>query len=385
MGFAMLRPVGNRVPLPVGRDNGHYPWPAYQTELLNSGTAALSLALRAAKRQKPEIAEPEAIFPAYVCPDLVAAAVAAGVNPVLVDLAKDSPWMAPQNVQGAVSDNTIAIIAVNFLGRLVPLEPLRRVADDYGLTLIEDSAQAIPPSSADNALADFVVLSFGRGKPVNLMGGGALLFKDKDAASVASLLEGLPVHTVLCTPAWYLKRALFHTLMGRFLYGIMLRIPMLHLGETRFHPLGEMTRQTIPPGIVLNGISAFERSVANSRELQEGLGFLVEQGWVLLSNEQDGALQAAGQRINKVLRFAMLAPDRNERDRALNALQRAGIGANELYGVTLPMVEGISNHLGPSPGNFPHARDFAERLITLPSHDGVTLADIQTMARVLKR
>ena len=191
MGFAMLRPVGNRVPLPVGRDNGQYPWPAYQTELLNSGTAALSLALRAAKRQKPEIAEPEAILPAYVCPDLVAAAVAAGVKPVLVDLAKDSPWMAPQNVQGAVSDNTIAIIAVNFLGRLVPLEPLRRVADGYGITLIEDSAQAIPPSSADNALADFVVLSFGRGKPVNLMGGGALLFKDKDATSVASLLEGL--------------------------------------------------------------------------------------------------------------------------------------------------------------------------------------------------
>ncbi|MCA0911878.1 DegT/DnrJ/EryC1/StrS family aminotransferase [Marinobacter nauticus] len=353
--------------------------------MLNSGTAALSLALRAAKRQKPEIAEPEAIFPAYVCPDLVAAAVAAGVKPVLVDLAKDSPWMAPQNVQGAVSDNTIAIIAVNFLGRLVPLEPLRRVADDYGLTLIEDSAQAIPPSSADNALADFVVLSFGRGKPVNLMGGGALLFKDKDAASVALLLEGLPVHTVVCNPVWYLKRALFHTLMRRWLYGIMLRIPMLHLGETRFHPLGDITRLSIPPGLVLNGISAFERSEARSREQHENLGFLAQQGWVLLSNEQEEARQAERQGINKVLRFAMLAPDRTQRDSALNALQDAGIGANELYGVTLPMVEGVDNYLEPSPGKYPNAQSFAERLITLPSHDGVTLADIRTMARVLKR
>lgn len=385
MGFGVLRPVGNRVPSQVGRGNSEFPWPGYQTELLDSGTAALSLALCAAKRQRPEIAAPETILPAYACPDLVAAAVAAGVKPVLVDLAPDSPWMDLQSVRCGISENTIAIIAVNFLGRLASLGPLRRVADEFALTLIEDSAQAIPPSSADNSLADFAVLSFGRGKPVNLMGGGALLFKDNDAALVASLLEGLPVRTVVCNPAWYLKRALFHTLMGRLLYGIMLRIPMLHLGETRFHPLGDITRLSIPPGLVLNGISAFERSEARSREQQENLGFLAQQGWVLLSNEQGEARQAEGQRINKVLRFAMLAPDRTQRDSALNALQDAGIGANELYGVTLPMVEGVDNHLEPFPGNYPNARSFAERLITLPCHDDVTLADIGTMARVLKR
>jgi len=216
------------------------------------------------------------------------------------------------------------------------------------------------------------------------MGGGALLFKDKDALMAASLFEGLPVRTVVCNPTWHLKRALFHTLMGRFLYGIMQRIPMLHLGETRFHPLGDITRLAIPPGLILNGISAFERSKMISQELQENLSFLAEQGWVLLPNEQGGEPRAERQRINKALRFAMLAPDRTQRDSALSALQGAAIGANELYGVILPMVEGVDNHLEPSPGNYPNARSFAERLITLPCHNDVTLADIRTMAGVLK-
>ncbi|WP_082905051.1 MULTISPECIES: DegT/DnrJ/EryC1/StrS family aminotransferase [unclassified Marinobacter] len=385
MSFGVLRPVGNRIPAPTGWENGDYPWPHYQTECLNSGTAALSVALRAARRQKPTIAAPEVILPAYACPDLVAAAVAAGVKPILADLASHSPWMDTQNIRASISENTIALVAVNFLGRLAPLSPLRHIADEHGLVLIEDSAQAIPPSSSENPLADYVVLSFGRGKPVNLMGGGALLFKAKDAGLVEDLLAKCPLRTVVCNPAWRLKRAIYHTLMGRVLYGIMLRIPMLHLAETRFLALGEVTRLAIPVSLVLRGISGFERSAPKSQKLQENLGFLQERGWVLLSNEEWKVPGALGPRLNKVLRFSMLAPDREERHRALKALQNAGIGANELYGVALPMVEGIENHLGQQRGEFPNAQNFAQRLITLPSHEDVTDADIRAMARVLKR
>jgi dTDP-4-amino-4,6-dideoxygalactose transaminase len=342
------------------------------------------VALRAARRQKPSIATPEVILPAYTCPDLVAAAVAAGVEPILADLASHSPWMDLQNIRSNISENTIAIIGVNFLGRLAPLSPLRQIADEHGLVLIEDSAQAIPPSSSDNPLADYVVLSFGRGKPVNLMGGGALLFKAKDAGLVEELLAQSPLRAVVCNPAWRLKRALYHALMGRVLYGIMLRIPMLHLGETRFQTLGEITRFSIPVSLVLKGISDFERSATKSQKLQEKLGFLRERGWILLSNEQWEVPREPDPGLNKVLRFSILAPNHEERNRALNALHDAGIGGNEFYGGALPLVDGIADHLGQQRGEFANAQNFAQRLITLPCHEDVKDADIRTMVRVLK-
>ena len=64
---------------------------------------------------------------------------------------------------------------------------LRPLADAAGAVLIEDSAQAFPrDGGGDFWQGDLVVLSFGRGKPVSLLGGGAVLYRDERFGDAAS-------------------------------------------------------------------------------------------------------------------------------------------------------------------------------------------------------
>lgn len=384
MRFRMLRPVGNRIPTPGKAEEGDYPWVSYCTELLDSGTSALYLAFLAASRMGDEISSPEVILPAYCCPDLIAAAVAAGVKPVLADLAYESPWMDEHQVREMITERTVAIVAVNFLGKRAPLAGLRQLADNHGLLLIEDSAQAIPPSSTNTPLADFVVLSFGRGKPVNLMGGGALLYPESYRHVLILLIAPLPERQVVCNLPWHLKRLFFHMLMSRLLYGMMLRIPMLRLGETRYHPLQQTARLSLPKSLILRGIEAFLCSEATIKSYITSLHFLTDSGWKVLSDMEDVHAAANCGLAEQALRFGMLAPSKNDRNAVIEALNKRGFAVNALYESSLADMSDVKAFLSQPPEDFPNARDFSERLITLPSHNDVTRVDIQTMAQVLK-
>ena len=79
-----LSPVGEPIALQTNAPPGAGVFPEhYEPLLLNSGTAALSLAMTIAAGSA-ETSSPEVILPAYGCPDLLAAAYYAGLRPVLV-------------------------------------------------------------------------------------------------------------------------------------------------------------------------------------------------------------------------------------------------------------------------------------------------------------
>ena len=129
-------------------------------------------------------------MPAYACPDLVSAAKYAGVKPVLVDFEHDRPWMSVDEIKGVVSEKVIAIVAVNFLGIPERMQAIRGVADEYDALVIEDSAQAFPVSPDTNFWkGDIVIVSFGRGKPVSLLGGGALLLRLDQLAEAKKVFD----------------------------------------------------------------------------------------------------------------------------------------------------------------------------------------------------
>ncbi|PTB98768.1 hypothetical protein C9993_06400 [Marinobacter sp. Z-F4-2] len=288
MSLSKLRPVGSRVPLPktVSSDfsapwAGHY-HPAY----VNSGTAALSLAVKLSLRCKVIKQDPEVILPAYGCPDLIAAVVAQGARPVLVDLVEDRPWMDLEAVKAALTDNTVGIVSVGFLGIPERLGALRRLADDAGAMLIEDSAQGFPPFSSGNGLADYVVLSFGRGKPINLMGGGALLIRKDHMAESASDLAALTTTAVSGGPAWQLRRRLFNLLLTRPLYGLVERMPFLRIGSTVYHPLERVCRQLPVEGLLEAGVEGFNQRKDSGAVYSEALAELSEKGWTLLPDEE---------------------------------------------------------------------------------------------------
>lgn len=384
--------------MPVPTANAHNlvaPWSLhYDSVFVNSGTAALSLAVKLSVNNKQMVHSPEVILPAYGCPDLVAAVVAQGARPVLVDLVQGRPWMNLETVENAVTKNTVAIVAVGFLGIPERLHALRRIADKNRVVLIEDSAQVFPPFSCGNGLADYLILSLGRGKPINLMGGGVLLIRkdhaEQSAPTSSTLSSGgvfadLPEVPVADGPAWRLKRWLFNLLLTRPLYGIMERIPFLGIGQTVFHPLTSIERLTPVKGLLEAGIEDYNSRKDNSAAYSAALSELTGKGWSQLAPECLDEVYCEGLAYEPpiLLRYPLLAPSREIRDKALIELNRAGIGASAFYGQALPAIAGVSEFVAVGASAFPCAYDFADRLITLPSHEDVRTGDINSVANIL--
>lgn len=377
--FSKVRPVGSLVPRPKSVDYLPLPWEKhYTTVFTGSGTEALSLSVGAAIARKGSVGSPEVIIPAYGCPDLVAAIVAQGARPVLVDFIENQPVMDEKSIIEALSAQTVAIVAVGFLGFSERLSLLSEICRENALTLIEDSAQCFPPFSSENGLSDFVVLSFGRGKPINLMGGGALLVRNTNRLKMDTLLSKYPSVTLSLDAKWHLKRLIFNLCMSRFFYPLVEILPFLKVGETRFYPLDSITLLDIPGSLLAAGLESYRTRKALHSEYDRKLAFLEQLGWKRITMAYTEPSFAR-------LRYALLAPSATLRDDALEALKQSGIGANAFYEKTLPEIVDAQMLISKGKTKYPRARDFSARLLTIPTHEGVRSADVATIVRVLKR
>ncbi|UYZ64543.1 DegT/DnrJ/EryC1/StrS family aminotransferase [Hymenobacter weizhouensis] len=104
-----------------------------------NGTDALQLALMS-------LALPpgaEVIVPAFTYVATLEAAAVLGLRPVPADVLPDTFGLDPAAVAAALTPRTGAIVAVHLFGQCADLEALRRLADEHGVALIEDNAQAI--------------------------------------------------------------------------------------------------------------------------------------------------------------------------------------------------------------------------------------------------
>jgi len=376
--FYQLPPVGNPVCLsrgdagnPLSQDIFHPYVPKYYA----SGTAALAASITAAIRIKG-VADPEVILPAYGCPDLVSAAVFAGAKPVLVDLARDRPWMDIDELSSRLNTNTVAIVAVSLFGIPERMETLRQVSDRQGVLLIEDSAQAFPGEPGDGFWSgDLVILSFGRGKPVSLLGGGAVLFQD---AGIGGQLTG-----VGDSPAGPLRMRLlsriYNLMISPRLYWIPQCLPFLHLGETRYLPLSgiaPMAQSTLE--LLERNIYIYQNDKPVNQARMSAMLNQIGVDTGLLMNLP--ALCRAPDAL-RLLRYPLLV-DPGRRDRCLCLLKRAGLGPSRMYPAAFPGIRGLERLLS-GQGDFPVAEDFARRILTLPTHRRVSFADIDKMGLIL--
>jgi dTDP-4-amino-4,6-dideoxygalactose transaminase len=287
--------------------------------------------------------------------------------------------MGASGVREAVTSSTVAVVAVGFLGIPERLELLSEICHENSLVLIEDSAQCFPPESYRKPLADFVVLSFGRGKPINLMGGGALLVRNEMFTDCADILGTYSVRQLKINFWWFAKRAVFNALMSRISYFFLERLPFLGIGETRFHPLDSISRLEMPAPLFQAGVRSFWSRPPVQPHYHAKLEQLEAAGWILPEEKEAGVPGNNDQ--HRLLRFPVLAPDREMRDRALTALNSAGIGASVFYGAALSEIDGLEIFL--EHRDCPFAKDFSCRLLTLPAHEDVTISDIELVAEVL--
>jgi dTDP-4-amino-4,6-dideoxygalactose transaminase len=345
---------------------------------------ALAAALLAARKNAREsfgIAAPEVLLPAYGCPDLVSAVLYAGLRPILVDLAADTPWMDLHSLQSKLTPNTVAVIATHFLGIPERLAAIREALGDSNALIVEDSAQLFPGTPSDDVWqGDLVTLSFGRGKPVGLLGGGAVLcrnaalIKHLPLANKPSLAGGTKRPGLL----YSLKVRLYNTLLSPKLYGVLQSVPFLNLGETVYTPLKQISpfdERRI--SILAANIEAYqERARTPQQWLAEMLADMGGEGLADLTKSKPNPSNLA------LLRYPVLLKDQQLRDKLLRELSQKGLGCSRMYPKPLPNIHGLENRLREQ-GEFPQASLFSQRLLTLPCHSGVQSADVKRIRQVI--
>ncbi len=106
------------------------------------------------------------------------AAWIAGCTAVLVDCDANSRCIDPNAIRKAITKRTKAIIPVHLYGQCAPMRDIRKIADEFGLFVIEDNAQAID-ARGDNfkigELSDAVTTSFIIQKNLGTFGDGGAI------------------------------------------------------------------------------------------------------------------------------------------------------------------------------------------------------------------
>ena len=113
-------------------------WDMAATIAVNSGSSALRLAVEAFQIE----AGREVILPALTFISTAYAVSDAGLVPVFVDIDPHTLTIDPAAVRAAITDKTAAIMPVHLFGQMAEMEPLLALAEEYGLLVIEDAAQA---------------------------------------------------------------------------------------------------------------------------------------------------------------------------------------------------------------------------------------------------
>lgn len=375
--FYQLPPVGNRICLsrqPFDEAVLHADNDSGVVRFYQSGTASLAVSIAAAIKCK-RLGNPEVILPAYGCPDLVSAAVYAGARPILVDLEPDRPWMDLEQVAACLTSETAAVVATSLCGVSERIPELREITDPASVTLIEDSAQRIPGGDTKSCWqGDLVILSFGRGKPVNLLGGGVVLCRDVRLAEFLPVLAPPAPGLFRCLP-YRLKVSLYNQLISPRLFWLLRILPFLNIGETLYNRLERICpmdgcRRDV---LTANYTGYTNRDLDIQAQVSRMLAGLASKALVDLPVVCETPVQQS------LLRYPLLV-ESELRGQLLKRLDRNGLGASTLYPDALTGIKGARGLLS-GQGPFPEAERFASRFLTLPTHEGVRPADIQTAER----
>lgn len=329
---------------------------ASHVSLHGSGKAALASVLRDVVRGRAG----DVLVPAYTCWSVPAAVVSAGLRVRTVDVDPDSLDFDQASLDRVNSEGLVAVVGAHLFARSCDMQ---RVVDRFGgnVAVIEDAAQAWPERI--NTGAHATVLSFARGKPLPLGGGGAILRRGTSIPSASTTRPGgwiraaeLVATDIMARPLWY---------------RIPSAIPWLGIGTTEYDPGFDRTRKFHDwQGALGTDLLASlgELSQARSRAAARiGQAASSCQGWRLPA-------PALGE---GPIRCPVLAPSRLERDRVIKELRRLGVSASPMYPGTILDIPAIAPHLANPAERAPGARTLADRLLTLPVYPGLREQDLQ--------
>jgi perosamine synthetase len=316
----------------------------------SSGTAALHVAVKALGLEPGDegITTPFSFVASSNC------LLFAGVKPVFVDIEPDTLNIDPGRIRAAITERTKAIVAVDVFGHPAEWDTLRTIADQHGIKLIEDSAEAIGSAYKGRpagGLGDAGVFAFYPNKQMTTGEGGALVTADQDTADLARSLSnhGRGANN----EEWWLE----HQRLG---FNYRLSEIACALGLVQLGRLDELLSRRARVAAWYNerlgGMDGVEIPTVRDH---------VEIAWfVYVVRLTEGAT-------------------REERDRVIEGLKSKGIGCRN-YFPPIHLQPFYREEYGYGPGDFPITESVSERTVALPFHPGVTEAEVDRVVETLR-
>jgi dTDP-4-amino-4,6-dideoxygalactose transaminase len=263
-----------------------------------------------------------------------------GATPVLVDIDPITYNIDPAGLRAALTPRTRAIIPVHLYGLCADMDPIMEIADNAGVPVIEDAAQAIGStykSRQAGTIGRIGCFSFFPSKNLGAFGDGG--FITTSDAALAQEIRLLRNHGA--EPKYFHKR-----IGGNFrldaLQAAVLRVKLPHLERWTSMRQANAGRYD---------------ALFRARALTDRL---------TLPSAPAGRRHIYNQYVVRV----------PERDRVRQALADRGIGTEIYYPVPFHLQECFAS-LGHKRGDFPHAEAAASSVLALPIFGELT-SDQQT-------
>jgi len=308
---------------------------AYAT---SSGTAALHVAYLSFLKLGDEV-----IVPAFTFFATASTVIYAGGRPIFADIDPETFLIDPEDVKEKITSKTRAVGPVHLFGNAADMDALNELAEDHGLFIVNDSAQAHGTEYGGRDIGSFETLncySFYPTKSMTTGEGGIVTTNDEKLYELGRLIRS-------------------------------------HGDDARYHHiiLGLNYRMTdIMAAIGLNQLADLDENLSRRRHcgkiLREGIGKI------------DGLHpQRIGSGVNHSYSYFSLVMDlerfRCTRDQFMEALKAENIDCAVHYPIPLTRQPAITNLMKPE--ECPVSDDVSKRIFSLPMHTALTDDDLRTI------
>lgn len=197
--------------------------------LTANGRSALSIALKTFLPKNSKV-----LINGFTCHAVLEAVLAAKCIPIYADIISETFHYDAKSLQNAIKKHSDlkAIIIQNTFGIPADVEPIQKIAKKNQIFIIEDLAHCIgtqyKTGEEAGTIGDATALSFGKGKSVDTISGGAVIIRAKETKLVNKPTKRQKASDTM-RARWYpffgsSVRALDKIHLGRFLTAALLKI-----------------------------------------------------------------------------------------------------------------------------------------------------------------
>jgi perosamine synthetase len=320
---------------------------------VSNGTAALHAALNAAEVSGGD----EVIVPAITFVATANSIVFQNATPVFCDVMPDTLLIDPESVRRRITHRTRAIIAVDFAGQPCDYLELKKIADEYQLTLISDACHSLGGSQNSvpvGNLADLNCFSFHPVKPITTGEGGMVT---TNSENFANRLKRFRSHGIDADFRQRSEQAMHRYDMVELGYNYRLTDIQASLGLAQLGKLEKFTRRR-------NQIaSQYDRLLDQTPQVQP--------------------LKRTSNSTHAFHLYVVKIQSTQTRDQVFTKMRGQGIGVNVHYR-PVHLNTFYQQKFNARPGTCPHAESAYEQILSLPVFPEMTDSQILRVVDALQ-